>query len=303
MQDRSEFYIPNVINYVRIFIVILMLLKIRTRPISAFILCLVSGFIDSIDGDLARNLNQKSKLGYLMDMSLDRLTNSAQMVTLALFYPNYWLVFFTVQSVDTIRDFCKSVLEYQHFLVNSVIDKLSGDQIKTDIYKKLEIENLILNEQITKSEDFNLENFLILQFYHYVWYSSDFYFWLLYFNAFITDKSINPFSKSDNLPNQIKDINNNQIISASTKTKDVILLKPLERFFIRKSEKFLNNFHVNNFLKKIINYFSRFFQLMSYFLFFGAILKFYFNLKDLLNVLYCVVNNDNRLQNFVLYNK
>ncbi|RNA43846.1 CDP-diacylglycerol--inositol 3-phosphatidyltransferase [Brachionus plicatilis] len=94
MISGTIYYVPNLMNYARVIIIIFMLAKMRTRPFIAFILCLISGMINWYDGTIARSLDQTSRFGHIMDMSLDRLTNSAQMVTLALFYPNYWLFFF-----------------------------------------------------------------------------------------------------------------------------------------------------------------------------------------------------------------
>ena len=302
MNKRSEFFVPNIINYLRIIIVVLMLFKIRTKPFLAFVLCLISGFMDSLDGDVARYLNQKSKLGYIMDLSLDRLTNSAQMVTLALLYPKYWLIFFTVQSVDTIRDFSKAILEHQQFLINSVVNKLSADKIKNDIYDQLNIKNVTLIPKIVIStqENFNLGNFLIIQFYHYVWYSSDFYFWLLYFNAFIIkDNSSLSLKKG----NTISDINNNQIISIRTKISDIIFLRHLAVLLKTYIQNYTKKYQETYIIRIIIFHFNRFFILFSFFLFFGAILKFYFNIKDLLTVLDYIVNNDNQLQIFLSSNK
>lgn len=301
MNKRSEFFIPNLINYVRIIIVVLMLFKIRTKPVLAFILCLISGFMDSFDGDMARYFNQKSKLGYIMDLSLDRLTNSAQMVTLALLYPKYWLFFFSIQSVDTIRDFSKAILQHQQFLVDSIVNNLSGDKIRNDIFERLEIKNVTFIPKIstTTPENFNLRNFLFIQFYHYVWYSSDFYFWLLYFNAFIIKENSNQSFKRGNI---ISDFNNNQISSINTKISDLIFLKHLRKLLKRYFENCTKKLQENYILQKMIYHFNSFFILLSYLLFLGAILKFYFNIKDLFEVLVLIVNNDNKLQIYLTSN-
>ncbi len=69
------YYLPNILNYIRILFIVLMLFLIRRRPYFSFLCCVISGFIDSIDGDLARLTNQSSRLGYLMDLGMDKLTS------------------------------------------------------------------------------------------------------------------------------------------------------------------------------------------------------------------------------------
>ena len=291
MIHNTIFYLPNLLNYVRVVLVILMLKKMRTKPLTAFILCLISGMINWLDGTIARYLDQTSQFGHIMDISLDRLTNSAQMVTLALLYPRYWLFFFSILTVDTIRDFVKISNEFQHFLVNSVMQSFDMNQIKEDVYGRLGISLNKISPIVEKivTPNFDTYQFLIQKFYKYVWFSSDLYFWLLYFNRFIKDPQ-DLICK----PSQPNDTINSSNGSEKSKIINFIFLDSLrgileENLLLSKT--------------KILYYFKFVFRIFIFFLFIGVILKFYFNIRELMNLLYIMIENDDKLKFFLSVKK
>lgn len=68
------YYAPNYIGYVRIVCTIGMLYFLRRNPFLAFILVVISGFVDHFDGDLARESGETSKLGALIDFGCDKMS-------------------------------------------------------------------------------------------------------------------------------------------------------------------------------------------------------------------------------------
>ena len=67
--------IPNALSFLRLVLVpvFLWLLLVEKADGWAFVVLLVSGFSDYADGNLARLLNQSSKLGALLDPAADRI--------------------------------------------------------------------------------------------------------------------------------------------------------------------------------------------------------------------------------------
>lgn len=75
MSTSVIYYAPNVMNYFRVFFVILSIYYIRKKPFHSFAFTLLSGLIDTFDGDVARYTNRRSKLGGVMDYGLDKLSS------------------------------------------------------------------------------------------------------------------------------------------------------------------------------------------------------------------------------------
>lgn len=98
------FNVPNMLGFVRLFMIFLMIVHVRHRPILSFLLCWGSGLVDMIDGRIARFLNQTSKFGALADHFVDRLTTQTQMFALASFFPRYSMLFMAVSYIELGRD-------------------------------------------------------------------------------------------------------------------------------------------------------------------------------------------------------
>jgi cardiolipin synthase len=87
--------LPNAISFVRLLGVplFLWLVLVAEQDVWAFVVLAVAGATDWIDGALARALNQRSRLGVMLDPLADRLYIAATVLGLALrgFIP-WWLV-------------------------------------------------------------------------------------------------------------------------------------------------------------------------------------------------------------------
>jgi cardiolipin synthase len=87
--------IPNLLSFARLLgvPVFLWLILVPQADVAAFVLLVVAGASDWVDGYLARRLNQRSRLGVLLDPLADRLYIAATLLGLALrgIIP-WWLV-------------------------------------------------------------------------------------------------------------------------------------------------------------------------------------------------------------------
>ena len=98
------FNVPNLLGFARLFMIILMAVQVRKRPIMSFALCWGSGLIDMVDGRIARFLNETSKFGAFADHFVDRLTTQTQMYALASLFPRYAMLFMAVSYIELGRD-------------------------------------------------------------------------------------------------------------------------------------------------------------------------------------------------------
>ncbi|MDQ5983438.1 MAG: putative cardiolipin synthase [Eubacteriales bacterium SKADARSKE-1] len=87
MRDLKKNYlnIPNTITLFRILLVIpFFILFLRGNYISSIIILLMSGLSDLLDGIAARNLNQVTKLGKILDPIADKLTLIAVVICMGI---------------------------------------------------------------------------------------------------------------------------------------------------------------------------------------------------------------------------
>ena len=96
MEETILFNLANTISYVRLVLLSLMFYNIRKHPFISFGLCTVAGILNTIDGPIARSLNQTSFYGAALDRSLDRLTTTFLYFHHTAYFPNYWLLFFNI---------------------------------------------------------------------------------------------------------------------------------------------------------------------------------------------------------------
>ena len=76
MKIKDIFLIPNIVTLSRLFITILLFEQYTPRefsPIILIIIIAIIGLSDSLDGIIARKLNQVSKLGTILDPITDRI--------------------------------------------------------------------------------------------------------------------------------------------------------------------------------------------------------------------------------------
>ncbi len=92
---RGNLTIPNIISVARLLGVplFLWLILVAEADVWAFVVLVIGGASDWLDGYLARRLNQFSRLGEILDPAIDRLYIAATLVGLALreFIP-WWLL-------------------------------------------------------------------------------------------------------------------------------------------------------------------------------------------------------------------
>lgn len=196
LSTNVALYIPNLMNYARLCLVLLMLFQLskRKQPLLAFLFSWLSGLVDSFDGDTARHLNQTSRLGFLLDVGMDRCTSLAQMFILASFYPNYAMLFFGIGFVELMKDLSGCYLNIYQFKQSLVIKlntpQVSMDSFKSDFYNEIGLvkPNIpVIVDQPASTQPFNF----ILLGYHYIWYSSDLFYILLFFCYFVKETQMN----------------------------------------------------------------------------------------------------------------
>lgn len=100
MAENVFLFIPNIVDYLRVITAFVSFYYLPTDPWSASFWYLLSGFLDAIDGHLARMLDQSSKLGGMLDMLIDRCATMCLMAALCHFYPKYMLFFQFSMALD-----------------------------------------------------------------------------------------------------------------------------------------------------------------------------------------------------------
>lgn len=269
MKINILFYYPNLLNYFRFFLIILVILNISKYPKQSFFLAWLAGSVDIIDGVFARTFSQSSKLGAFFDIALDRFTNTVQYFYLASIYSNYWYIFMNVQFIELIRDILFGYLRNYRNLISLIEISRSNKTNKIDFFQeilnqKFRQENMNLNTQklstiqgIFTDEP---ESVWTSYFYFYVWYSSDVFYWLLYFAHFIPNRAV---------------VNKYQILVNQNQSLIYIILKLKEKL------NFIDDFIFNKFISNISKYFS-FFIFILFAL--GAFLKTLLNFRALIYI-------------------
>ena len=86
-------YVPNLICYFRTLLLPFVLIFAFRNPIATFACYAVSNLLDSFDGMAARKFKQESKLGMVLDYTIDRATIMILFSILIIMYRDYWWVF------------------------------------------------------------------------------------------------------------------------------------------------------------------------------------------------------------------
>lgn len=94
------FYIPNLLGYFRIFLLMAVVYCFFSRPVQVFIFYFIFSIIDAVDGAIAKWLRQQSKLGAMLDFVVDRIGLAVIAVGLGIMYPSFWGVFLAVLLLD-----------------------------------------------------------------------------------------------------------------------------------------------------------------------------------------------------------
>lgn len=83
-QIKSLLNIPNLLSISRVLLIpVFILLLLKDKPTSAFIIFLIAASTDFLDGVAARLLNQKTKLGAVLDPAGDKILMTAAFIILA----------------------------------------------------------------------------------------------------------------------------------------------------------------------------------------------------------------------------
>lgn len=272
---KQIFYIPNLLNYVRLVLLIIVILIIPKYPLKAFIINLIAGNLDMIDGIYARSFDQGSKFGAFLDHGMDRLSSSIILVYLAVRYNKSWFVFLSIQFVELLMDILMVSLSNYRFTITFLkINSMSNDSQMVMAFKN-EMSQRVMHKKISsgianKNSYKDAYNFFI----QFIWYSGDAFYWILYFYLFMDKKSV--------------------------------------QFSNRSGFLFSYKFYLDSFFGSIMNmikkYSSNLFKLdkrslflkINFYILFhvcllGAFLKFYFNLNNIFRVLRDVLIFENQI--------
>jgi cardiolipin synthase len=97
--------VPNAISVIRLGLIVpavLAVLDIDDRPVLALVLVAVFSLTDWVDGTLARALNQRSRVGEVMDPVADRLGTVAIAVAASVVGLFPWWVLIVIAAVDVV---------------------------------------------------------------------------------------------------------------------------------------------------------------------------------------------------------
>ncbi len=84
-EKNNVFNFPNTLSLLRILLIpIFLILIVNRKTLEAFVVFLVAGFTDVLDGFTARIWNQKTKIGALLDPAADKLLMTASFIVLSL---------------------------------------------------------------------------------------------------------------------------------------------------------------------------------------------------------------------------
>ena len=87
------FYIPNIVGYVRILLLLVSFYVMQSHPKVTIVLYLSSWFLDAVDGYAARCYNQSSKFGWVLDLVTDKMATACLITCLTKFYSEYMFLF------------------------------------------------------------------------------------------------------------------------------------------------------------------------------------------------------------------
>ncbi len=94
------FFIPNILDYIRILLLISVVCVFPTHPWLGIWLYVINSILDMMDGTLARLLNQQSKLGALLDFSIDRASITILLGGCIWAYPQWWSWVVAIMAID-----------------------------------------------------------------------------------------------------------------------------------------------------------------------------------------------------------
>ncbi|KAL6751238.1 phosphatidylinositol synthase [Haematococcus lacustris] len=93
-------YVPNIIGYIRIVCALYSFGVSLSYPVQCIVFYFFSFVCDELDGRFARQLNQTSTLGAVLDMVTDRLATTGLLLLLAVLYPKYIIAAVSLVFLD-----------------------------------------------------------------------------------------------------------------------------------------------------------------------------------------------------------
>lgn len=286
-------YPSNVINYLRLLLLILMFFKIKKSPIFAFMISVLGGFIDLVDGPIARHTLYTSKFGMFLDILMDRLTHVILFIYLSRIYTKYWHIFCMLALIEFTRELSSNIANsHSHFL--SLLNLLQASSTQNDLSIKMQYEiysiagiktdKLLLNETIKNIVNKNVNtvnahqlvepdsfikstlNYLISSITPMTWYLSDLFYWILYCGAFTVVKATKSNSTQSENDERLVDSNNNTIFNNYTENRDKFELVVLVDDYSTNTVSFQtrNDFDVSNKVISIRTLFLRILREIKY---------------------------------------
>ena len=194
------YYFPNLLDYLRLILVVCVICNIKKCPLLAFLINLASGLCDNWDGILARTYNQRSKFGYAIDIGMDRITTMTLFFSCASVYPKYWFMFLILQFAEIFCDLIKLVVNLNSVFENLLILLLNSNQsedynqIRAALFQQAGIELSFKSNKTEIILDDDLKNEFktnsILDVVSLIHLASDLFFWLAYYGAVLSKKPL-----------------------------------------------------------------------------------------------------------------
>eukprot|EP01088_Endostelium_zonatum_P014962 TRINITY_DN347_c0_g2_i1.p1 TRINITY_DN347_c0_g2~~TRINITY_DN347_c0_g2_i1.p1 ORF type:complete len:227 (-),score=33.97 TRINITY_DN347_c0_g2_i1:239-919(-) len=100
MVSPVYFYIPNIIGYLRVLLLVAAFYVAESSYVLFFFYYLLSVVLDCVDGYAARAYGQSSRYGAVLDMITDRCTTSCISIILSRFYPDFTSFFLLQVALD-----------------------------------------------------------------------------------------------------------------------------------------------------------------------------------------------------------
>mmetsp|Transcript_29716 Transcript_29716/g.52159 ORF Transcript_29716/g.52159 Transcript_29716/m.52159 type:complete len:197 (-) Transcript_29716:46-636(-) len=118
------FYIPNIIDYFR---VVSLIIACQGSDLHFVIWYSISYLLDAIDGEAARYFNQCSKLGYYLDMAIDRFSSSLALYLASQKLDNLLISFTLLLSLLVVEILAHGVVMYYGEVLKLHQKEMGGD--------------------------------------------------------------------------------------------------------------------------------------------------------------------------------
>eukprot|EP00764_Aduncisulcus_paluster_P012930 gnl/Carplike_NY0171/6124_a8411_251.p1 GENE.gnl/Carplike_NY0171/6124_a8411_251~~gnl/Carplike_NY0171/6124_a8411_251.p1 ORF type:complete len:142 (-),score=21.56 gnl/Carplike_NY0171/6124_a8411_251:239-664(-) len=99
------FWVPNIIDYLRIILLVVAFLFPAEKCLYTAAIYCVSEYLDAFDGYFARKLNQTSLFGELLDLSIDRASTAVLAIRIASLQPSLTGLMQFIIGLDIISHF------------------------------------------------------------------------------------------------------------------------------------------------------------------------------------------------------